>query len=72
MEDKISNGYQLPSMDLLDDYTKYVLDSELEINPSTNKESVIQILDEYKILCSEAFVPWKIKFPIGEIHIGFP
>ena len=49
MEDKISNGYQLPSMDLLDDYTKYVLDSELEINPSTNKESVIQILDKYKI-----------------------
>jgi len=49
MEDKMNNGYQLPSMDLLDDYTKYVLDSELEINPSTNKESVIQILDEYKI-----------------------
>lgn len=49
MEDKMSNGYQLPSMDLLDDYTKYELDSELEINPSTNKESVIQILDEYKI-----------------------
>ena len=49
MEDKMNNGYQLPSMDLLDDYTKYVLDSELEINPSTNKESVIQILDKYKI-----------------------
>ena len=49
MGNKISNGYQLPSMDLLDDYTKYKLEGELDINPSTNKESVIQILDKYKI-----------------------
>lgn len=29
-------------------------------------------LDEHKVLCTEAFVLWKIKFNIGDLHIDFP